>query len=135
VLAGRDAVPWTPWPPNLARGRVQTHVAPLDDRHRCGTSPNKASVLIHCAGPFSVTGAPVAEAAAAAGCHYIDHALEPHHVKHVFDSYQARAQQAGIVMVPGLSFYGGFGDLLAGAVAKGMPRSTGDARLPVTGGG
>ena len=121
VLAGRDAGALDAVAAELgSAGGVQTHVAPLDDQAALRKLADKASVLNHCAGPFSVTGAPVAEAAAAAGCHYIDHALEPHHVKHVFDSYQERAQQAGIVMIPGLSFYGGFGDLLAGAVAKDM---------------
>jgi uncharacterized protein YbjT (DUF2867 family) len=126
VLAGRSAAALDAVAAELGSGPgsgggVRTHVAPLDDQASLRELAGQASVLIHCAGPFSVTGAPVAEAAAAAGCHYIDHALEPHHVRHVFDSYQERARRAGIVMVPGLSFYGGLGDLLAGAAATGMP--------------
>ncbi|HZE32021.1 MAG TPA: saccharopine dehydrogenase NADP-binding domain-containing protein [Actinoallomurus sp.] len=95
-------------------------VASLEDRAALRELAGSAAVLIHCAGPFSVTGAPVASAAAEAGCHYIDHAVEPHHVKHMFETYQEPAQRTGAIMIPGLSFYGGLGDLLAGAVTEGM---------------
>jgi hypothetical protein len=103
-----------------AGDQVRTRTASVDDAAALRDVMTAADVVIQCAGPFAVTGAPVAKAAAEAGCHYIDHALEPHHVKGVFDSAQASAQRTGAVMVPSLSFYGGLGDLLAGAVADGI---------------
>jgi short subunit dehydrogenase-like uncharacterized protein len=121
VLAGRNVGALHAIAEELhAAGHVRTHGASLDEPASLQELADSVSVLIHCAGPFSVTGAPVAAAAAAAGCHYIDHALEPHHVKHVFDTFHAEAERKGIVMIPGLSFYGGLGDLLAGAIADGV---------------
>ncbi|MGW4639018.1 saccharopine dehydrogenase NADP-binding domain-containing protein [Sphaerisporangium sp. NPDC004334] len=117
VLAGRDAAALETMAGELDARAVH---APLDDPAALRGLAESAAVLIHCAGPFSVTGEPVAAAAAEAGCHYIDHAVEPHHVKHLFDTLQAPAQRTGATMVPSLSFYGGLGDLLAAAVAGGM---------------
>jgi Saccharopine dehydrogenase NADP binding domain len=117
VLAGRNDEALRAMAGELGSRAI---VAPLDDRASLRELAESAAVLIHCAGPFSVTGAPVASAAAEAGCHYIDHAVEPHHVKHLFETYQEPARRTGAIMIPGLSFYGGLGDLLAGAVTEGM---------------
>ncbi|WP_409060971.1 saccharopine dehydrogenase NADP-binding domain-containing protein [Streptomyces sp. SYP-A7185] len=121
LLVGRDTEALRTLADELGAGRrVSTRTASVDDARALREVMTAADVLIQCAGPFAVTGAPVATAAADAGCHYIDHALEPHHVKGVFDTAQAAAQRTGAVMIPSLSFYGGLGDLLAGAVADGI---------------
>ncbi|MEV6751297.1 saccharopine dehydrogenase NADP-binding domain-containing protein [Streptomyces sp. NPDC051214] len=121
LLVGRDAEALQALADELDAGQqVRTRTASVDDATALREVMTAADVLIQCAGPFAVTGAPVAAAAADAGCHYIDHALEPHHVKNVFDTTQATAQRTGAVMIPALSFYGGLGDLLAGAVADGI---------------
>ncbi|MEU5952453.1 saccharopine dehydrogenase NADP-binding domain-containing protein [Streptomyces sp. NPDC047525] len=121
LLVGRDAAALRALADELDAGeRVQTRTASVDDAAALREVMTAADVLIQCAGPFAVTGAPVATAAAEAGCHYVDHALEPHHVKAVFDTAQATAQRTGAVMIPGVSFYGGLGDLLAGAVSDGI---------------
>jgi short subunit dehydrogenase-like uncharacterized protein len=121
VLAGRDHGALESLAAELdAPGHVRIHPAAVDDPAALRALTENAGVLVHCAGPFSRTGAMVADAAAGAGCHYIDHALESHHVKHVFDACAATAQRTGAVMIPGLSFYGGFGDLLASATAEGL---------------
>ncbi|TGB14833.1 saccharopine dehydrogenase NADP-binding domain-containing protein [Streptomyces sp. MZ04] len=121
LLVGRDAEALRALADELDAGeRVRTRTATVDDATALREVMTAADVVIHCAGPFAATGAPVAAAAAETGCHYIDHALEPHHVKGVFDTAQATAQRTGAVMIPGLSFYGGLGDLLAGAVADGI---------------
>lgn len=123
VLAGRDAGALTALAAELDPAhphRIRTHAATVEDTGALRELCAGASVLIHCAGPFSRTGAPVATVAAETGCHYVDHALEPHHVRHLLDTLQGTAQRNGIVMVPGMSFYGGFGDLLASAVTEGL---------------
>ncbi|MDB1089053.1 saccharopine dehydrogenase NADP-binding domain-containing protein [Streptomyces sp. ACA25] len=121
ILAGRDAEALRTMAGGLKEpGQVRTFPASVDDPAAMRELTGKAAVVVHCAGPFSVTGAPLATAAAEAGCHYLDHALEPHHVKGVFDTLQETAQHSGSVLIPGLSFYGGLGDLLAGAVAGGL---------------
>ncbi|MET9489517.1 saccharopine dehydrogenase NADP-binding domain-containing protein [Nocardia sp. NPDC006630] len=114
IVSGRD-------PDALAGlGPARVMAAPLDDPGALRALAEAADVLIHCAGPFATTGLPVATAAVDGGCHYIDHSVEVHYVKQLFDTFPERAQHAGITMLPGVSFYGGLGDLLAGAVARNM---------------
>ncbi|MFC5747588.1 saccharopine dehydrogenase NADP-binding domain-containing protein [Actinomadura rugatobispora] len=122
VLSGRDATALDDLAAHLRTtlddpARVHVHPAALDDTAALHELTSNARVLVHCAGPFSQTGGPLATAATATGCHYIDHAIEAHHVKRLFDAHAGPARDAGIVMIPGLSFYGGLGDLLASAVA------------------
>jgi saccharopine dehydrogenase-like NADP-dependent oxidoreductase len=122
ILAGRDLAALREAARELnAPGHVQTFLAPLDDPAALRELAASAAVLIHCAGPFTTTCEPLAAAAVAARCHYIDHAIEPHPVKYLFDNVQGAARQAGIVMIPQMSFYGGLADLLASAVADGLP--------------
>ncbi|SEF85263.1 Saccharopine dehydrogenase NADP binding domain-containing protein [Nonomuraea solani] len=118
ILAGRDGVALKALSDEL--GGMPVHQAALDDPAALRELAALADVLIHCAGPFTHTGAPVAEAAAEGGCHYVDHALEQHHTKWMFDVMSEPARRAGITMVTAMSFYGGLGDLLTGAVAAGM---------------
>lgn len=122
VLAGRDGDALRALEAELAApGRVRTHVAAIDDAAALRELAGSAAVLIHCAGPFTHTAEPVAAACVAAGCHYVDHAIEPHPVKDLFERFQAPARSAGIVMLPQLSFYGGLADLLAAAATEGLP--------------
>ncbi|TMR97481.1 NAD-dependent epimerase/dehydratase family protein [Nonomuraea basaltis] len=122
ILAGRDGVALKALANELGGGEpgVRVHQAALDDPAALRALAEQASVLIHCAGPFTHTGGPVARAAVEGGCHYVDHALEQHHTKWLFDTMQEPARQAGVTMVTAMSFYGGMGDLLAGAVAAGL---------------
>ncbi|MEV0463817.1 saccharopine dehydrogenase NADP-binding domain-containing protein [Nocardia tengchongensis] len=115
VVSGRD-------PDALvALGYSRVVPAALDDPPALRALAEAADVIIHCAGPFATTGLPLATAAVEGGCHYIDHAVEVHHVKRLFDDFAEPAQRAGITMLPSVSFYGGLGDLLAAAVGRGIP--------------
>ncbi|PZG20232.1 saccharopine dehydrogenase NADP-binding domain-containing protein [Nonomuraea aridisoli] len=118
ILAGRDAGALKALADEL--GGAPVHQAALDDQDALRELAARASVVIHCAGPFTHTGRPVAEAAAGGGCHYVDHALEQHHTAWMFDAMAEPARRQGITMVTAMSFYGGLGDLLAGTVAAGM---------------
>jgi short subunit dehydrogenase-like uncharacterized protein len=121
VLAGRNAHALHAMAGDLASPtQVTTAVAALDDTSALRELAENATVLIGCAGPFALTGPPVASAAAAAGCHYVDHAVEPHHVRFLFDQLQEPAHRSGAIMIPQTSFYGGIPDLLAAAVTDGM---------------
>ncbi|HEY3906398.1 MAG TPA: saccharopine dehydrogenase NADP-binding domain-containing protein [Streptosporangiaceae bacterium] len=121
VLAGRNADALDTMAEGLASpAHVTTSVAALDNAGALRDLAENATVLIHCAGPFAVTGPPVASAAAAAGCHYVDHAVEPHHVRYLFDQLQEPAHRSGAIMIPQTSFYGGIPDLLAAATTDGM---------------
>ncbi|GAA2605348.1 saccharopine dehydrogenase NADP-binding domain-containing protein [Actinomadura fulvescens] len=117
ILGGRDAGALDVMGAELG---YPVHPAPLDDPAALRELSQQADVLIHCAGPFTVTGEPVATACVETECHYVDHAVEPHHVRRLFEDFQRRVQSTGIAMVPGMSLYGGIGDLLADAVADGL---------------
>ncbi|MDG4859931.1 saccharopine dehydrogenase NADP-binding domain-containing protein [Streptomyces sp. T-3] len=122
ILAGRNAESLAALRDELGSpDRVRVHHAPVDDRAALRELMSQADVLIHCAGPFTHTGAPVATAAAEAGIVYIDHAIEPHPVKFLFDQLQVTAQRTGAVLIPQLSFYGALADLLAAVTAEGLP--------------
>jgi hypothetical protein len=112
VLSGRNAAA-------LAEpGGPRVLSAAVDDPDALRALAESADVLINCAGPFAATGMPLARAAIAAGCHYVDHAVEVHHVRALLDTCAEPARRAGITLLPSVSFYGGLGDLLAGAVAR-----------------
>ncbi|MFI5954661.1 saccharopine dehydrogenase NADP-binding domain-containing protein [Cryptosporangium sp. NPDC051539] len=120
VLGGRDATGLIELAAELAEGdRVTVRPAALDEPAELRALTGSAPVLIHCAGPYSRTGEPLVAAALDTGTHYVDHAVEIHHVKHLFDAYGTAAERAGVLVCPGLSFYGGFGDLLASAATGG----------------
>ncbi|WP_067701960.1 saccharopine dehydrogenase NADP-binding domain-containing protein [Nocardia jejuensis] len=114
LLSGRDPVALA------ALGTGPILPAAVDDPAALRALAEAADVIVHCAGPFTVTGLPVATAAVEGGAHYVDHSVEVHPVKLLFDTFQDKAQRAGIAMVPSVSFYGGLGDLLAGASARGI---------------
>lgn len=118
ILAGRSAGALKALADEV--GGAHVHQAELDDPTALRELAERADVLIHCAGPFTETGKPAALAAVEGGCHYVDHALEQHHTQWMFDTLQEPARRAGIAMITAMSFYGGLGDLLAGAVAAGM---------------
>ncbi|WP_188189924.1 saccharopine dehydrogenase NADP-binding domain-containing protein [Nonomuraea sp. SYSU D8015] len=121
ILAGRDGAALKALAEEFGgEPGVVVHQATLDDPAALRALAEQAGVLIHCAGPFTHTGEPVARAAVEGGCHYVDHALEQHHTKWIFDTMQEPSRQAGITMITAMSFYGGMGDLLAGAVAEGL---------------
>lgn len=80
-----------------------------------------ASAVVNCAGPFLDTALPVAEAALRAGIPYLDVAAEQAVSAALFDTYDDRARQAGVVIAPSLAFYGGLGDLLATAALGDWP--------------
>lgn len=121
IVAGRNVETLHTMAESLASpARVTTKVAALDDAAALRELAESATVLIHCAGPFAETGPPVASAAAAAGCHYVDHAVEPHHVRFLFGQLQEPARRSGAIMIPQTSFYGGIPDLLTATVTEGM---------------
>lgn len=79
-----------------------------------------ASVVINCAGPFTFYGAPVIEAAIAAGAHYCDTTGEQPYMQRVFTWFDEPARSAGVAVVPGVGFDYVPGDLAASVAASGL---------------
>lgn len=96
---------------------VECRVAGLDDPAALQRAFAGSSVVIHCAGPFMDTAAPVAHAALQAGAHYIDVTAEQPSAQATFADLHAPAVAAGRAVVPAAGFYGGLADLLASALA------------------
>lgn len=118
VLAGRDA------------GRVAAVAAPLGLSHRAASLDDPAGlaallrgirVVLHAAGPFSATAAPMAEACLAAGVHYLDIAGEVAVLEGLAGRHRdARAR--GVMLMPAVGFDVVPSDCLAAWVAARLPR-------------
>jgi short subunit dehydrogenase-like uncharacterized protein len=111
VLCGRDASKLkqlaTEYP------EAETRVASIDDPASLDQALAGVAAVLNCAGPFADTGAPMIEAALRARIPYLDFAAEPQAILDAFEQFDVPARQAGILVAPGLAFYGGLGDLLA----------------------
>ncbi len=81
------------------------------------------SVLLHCAGPFSATSAPMVEGCIATSTHYLDITGEIS----VFEAIQARdkdARKANCLLLPGVGFDVVPSDCLAATLAASLPDAT-----------
>ena len=81
------------------------------------------SLVLHCAGPFSATCAPMLEGCLAGGTHYLDITGEIDVFKHCHEQ-DARAKQRGIVVMPGAGFDVVPTDGLAAMLKNEMPDAT-----------
>lgn len=100
VLAGRnrDAVE--------ALGReleLPTRVFSLDDAAATREALRGVAAVLHDAGPFSATSAPMVDACLAAGAHYLDITGEVKVFEAIF-ARDAEAKAAGVVLLPGVGF-------------------------------
>ncbi|HZK15482.1 MAG TPA: saccharopine dehydrogenase NADP-binding domain-containing protein, partial [Solirubrobacterales bacterium] len=78
------------------------------------------SVVIACAGPFSLHGEALMAAAADTGTHYLDTTGEQPFIRMVFEKYGERAEETGAALVSGMGFDYLPGDLIAALTAEGM---------------
>ena len=80
-------------------------------------------LVLHCAGPFSATSAPMLEACLDARAHYLDITGEIDVFAHCH-AQDARARQRGIVVLPGAGFDVVPTDCLAAQLARELPNAT-----------
>lgn len=100
VLAGRSAGPVA----SLARELgCESRIFGLADRAAIVQGLAGCRVVIHCAGPFSATAAPMMAGCLAAGTHYTDITGEIDVFELGFRQ-DAAAREAGIVICPGVGF-------------------------------
>ena len=81
------------------------------------------ALVLHCAGPFSATGAPMMDACLRRGAHYLDITGEIA----VFEQAHAResqARDAGVVLCPGVGFDVVPTDCVAAALKEALPDAT-----------
>ncbi len=100
------------------------HVAvALDDARALRAALEPFDVVLHCAGPFSRTSAPMVDACIASKTHYLDITGEID----VFEACHARdadAQKAGVMVLPGTGFDVVPSDCLAQHVHTRFPEAT-----------
>jgi len=101
----------------------ESRVAGLDDRAALRQALRGVDAVLHCAGPFSATAAPMIEACLAEGVHYLDVTGE----YEVFEAARALdgdAVRAGIVICPGVGFDVVPTDCIAAALKQALPDAT-----------
>jgi short subunit dehydrogenase-like uncharacterized protein len=117
ILAGRRAASLTP----LAQVHgLEMRVVALDDPTALQAALHGVRVVLHAAGPFFRTSAPMVRACLAGGTHYLDITGEIA----VFEACRAQhaaAQAAGVVVMPGVGFDVVPTDCLAARLAERLP--------------
>jgi short subunit dehydrogenase-like uncharacterized protein len=99
---------------------VPWRAAALDDARALDAALGGAAVVLHCAGPFSRTARPMADACLRARAHYLDITGEIA----VFEALAARdaeARAAGVMLLPGVGFDVVPSDCLAAHLARRLP--------------
>jgi len=115
VLAARNAAKLAELAGELG-GDLDVKVADVSRPETVTALVEEGDVMVATVGPFAKWGAAAAEAAIAAGAHYIDSTGEPPFIRAVFERYGPRAESAGIGMVTAFGYDWVPGNL-AGALA------------------
>ena len=120
LLAGRDAAQVAAQAAELG---LEHRAYALDDAAAADAALGGVPVVLHAAGPFSRTAAPMAEACLRTGTHYLDITGEIA----VFEALAAlgkRARAAGVMLLPGAGFDVVPSDCLAAHLKRRLPSAT-----------
>lgn len=108
-------------------GGLDTAVADVERPQSVHELVAPGDALVTTVGPFVRWGDVAAEAAIAAGAHYLDSTGEPPFIRRVFEHYGPRASQAGVGMATAFGY-----DWVPGNLAAGLAlRDAGDAAVRV----
>lgn len=120
VLAGRNAGKVA----SLAAELALDHRAfGLDDAAALAGNLEGIGLVLHCAGPFSATSAPMIAACIQAKAHYLDISGEISVFEHA-QAQDAAARAAGVVLCPGVGFDVIPTDCVAAALRQALPDAT-----------
>lgn len=120
ILAGRDEARLAP----LAGELGLAHRAfDLDDPGAVAEKLADVDLVLNCAGPFSATAPAMIEACLSAGAHYLDITGEIDIFEHAFAQHWA-ANEAGVVLCPGVGFDVIPTDCVAAHLAAALPDAT-----------
>jgi short subunit dehydrogenase-like uncharacterized protein len=120
ILAGRNQAAVAA----LARELSSEHrVAALDDPAALDRMLQGVGVVLHCAGPFSATSAPMVAACLRQRCHYLDITGEID-VLEAVHAQDAEARRAGVVLCPAVGFDVVPTDCLAARLHQALPGAT-----------
>jgi short subunit dehydrogenase-like uncharacterized protein len=120
VLAGRTAAKVEPLAASLG---LQARVFDLADAAATSRGVEGMRLVLHCAGPFSATAAPMMAACLAMRAHYLDITGEISVFEHA-RTLEAAARAAGIVVCPGVGFDVIPTDCVAATLKAALPDAT-----------
>ncbi len=120
VLAGRSASSVGALAAELG---LESRAFALDDPARLDAGLDGISIVLHCAGPFSRTSRPMAEACLRRRTHYLDITGEIP-VFEAFAARDAQAKAAGVMLFPGAGFDVVPSDCLAAHLKRRLPSAT-----------
>ncbi len=120
VLAGRSAAKIQSLAATLG---LETRVFDLGDAAATAKGVDGMGLVLHCAGPFSVTAKPMITACLAVRAHYLDITGEIAVFEYA-QSLDAAARTAGIVLCPGVGFDVIPTDCLAATLKAALPDAT-----------
>lgn len=122
VLAGRDPVKTAAV---AARFGFESRAFGLQDPASIAGNLADIDAVVHCAGPFSATSAPMLDACLATKTHYFDITGEMRVFEHCHSEQVDRAaKDAGIVVCPGIGFDVVPTDCIARTLADALPDAT-----------
>jgi short subunit dehydrogenase-like uncharacterized protein len=120
VLAGRNREAVSRLAGELG---LKTRIFSLDDPQSAAAELFGIKAVLHCAGPFIHTSAPMVAACLATGAHYLDITGEIAVFERVL-AQAADARKAGVALVPGVGFDVVPSDCLAARLARALPDAT-----------
>lgn len=120
ILAGRSADKLAALGNDL---KLEFRAFGLDDAAQLAKGLKDIELVLHCAGPFSATSAPMIEACLQAKAHYLDITGEISVFEHA-QAQDARAKAAGIVVCPGVGFDVIPTDCVAATLKAALPDAT-----------
>jgi len=119
ILAGRSAKRIEPLAAELG---LDWRVAALEDPTALRRALGDLRAVVHAAGPFADTAAPMIDACLATGTHYLDITGEIEVFERIF-ARRAEAADAGVALVPGVGFDVVPTDCLASLLAGRLPEA------------
>ena len=120
ILAGRNAIEIEAL---AKKHHLEYRVFSLDEAYRIDQSLQDIEMVVHCAGPFSITSRPMVEACLRTKTHYTDITGEIA----VFESMAAfdqKAKDVGVMVMPGVGFDVVPSDCLARHLKDRLPTAT-----------
>ncbi len=119
VISGRNEAKLNALVGELRTG-VKALAAPLDDPIALRTLLDDCAAVINCAGPFTLYGEPVLEAAVDTETHYLDTTGEQDYIRVALSKYGPEAEKAGVAVIPTMGFDYVPGDMIASLTAQGL---------------
>ena len=119
VLAGRSEAKLIALAEELG-GKAEVRVGTLDDPISLRAMLDDCAAVINCAGPFTLYGEPVLEAAVDTATHYLDTTGEQDFIHLALSKYGPEADRGGSAVIPGMGFDYVPGDMIASLTAQGL---------------